>query len=156
MTRIGPAALLAWTFLLAGCGPTDKNRPPTVRFGAEACAHCRMIISDERFAAARVGLDGEILKFDDFGCLLEREANDVRPAAACWVHNFRGPQWLNARAAIFVAAPNVVSPMGHGLAAVPSVQEARELATDPASRTLRFSELPGFLAEARREPNDVK
>jgi copper chaperone NosL len=147
MNRIGPLAWLFGTVLLSGCQPADTSRPPTVRFGEEACAHCRMIISDERFAAARVAADGGALKFDDFGCLLEQEANDAPPAAAYWVHNFRGHEWLNARDAIFVATPNVVSPMGHGLAAVPTVQEARELAAGPASRMLRFGELRGFLAE---------
>jgi copper chaperone NosL len=151
MKRIIGSAWLLWTALVAGCRPADTSRPPVVRFGEEACAHCRMIISDERFAAARVSADGQALKFDDIGCLLKHEANEVQPAAAYWVHDFRGPEWLTDGGAIFVHSANVASPMGHGLAAVPTAQAARELATDPASRTLRFEELAGFVAETSPE-----
>jgi copper chaperone NosL len=151
MKRIGAIAWLIGTVVVIGCRPADTSRPPVVRFGAEACAHCRMIISDERFAASRVSAGGEALKFDDIGCLLKHEASDVEPAAAYWVHDFRGPEWLGAREALFVHLPNVASPMGHGLAAVPTAQAAHELATDPASRTLRFGELAGFVAETSPE-----
>jgi nitrous oxide reductase accessory protein NosL len=66
---------------------------------------------------------------------------------AYWVHDFRNPEWLNAREAIFVHSANVASPMGHGLAAVPTAQAARELAVDAASRTLHFEDLAGFVAD---------
>jgi copper chaperone NosL len=155
MKRIGGIRItwLVWAGagLIAGCGPADTSQPPAVRFGEEACAGCRMIISDERFAAARVDADGETLKFDDFGCLLGHDANEVRPAAVYWVRNVSGKEWLNARQAIFVHSAKVISPMGHGLAAVPTAQSARELAADPDSRTLRFEQLAGFFGETRRE-----
>ena len=76
--------------LLAGCRPVDLSRPPAVRFGEEACASCRMIISDERFAAALVTATGEILKFDDIGCLIRQEADQARPEVVYWVRNFQG------------------------------------------------------------------
>jgi copper chaperone NosL len=145
---------IAWligTALVVGCRPADAGRPPVVRFGEEACAHCRMIISDERFAASRVSRDGEALKFDDVGCLLKHEAGEIQPAAAYWVHDFRSPEWLNAREAIFVHSANLASPMGHGLAAVATVQAARELATDPSARALRFEEVTRFVAENSSE-----
>jgi copper chaperone NosL len=154
MRRIGGITWLVWIGLVVGCRPADIHRPPTVRYGEEACAHCRMIISDERFAAARVGADGETLKYDDIGCLLSHGANDVRPASVYWVHNFRGLDWLDARAAHFVHAANIASPMGYGLAAVPTAQAARALATEPAGATLRFEQLAGFLAETGRERHD--
>jgi copper chaperone NosL len=151
MKRLVGITWVVGTVLAAGCGQADISRPPAIRFGEEACAHCRMIISDERFAAARVDPDGETLKFDDIGCLVEYEADDLPPAAAYWVHDFKGPEWLPARAAIFVHSANVASPMGHGLAAVPTPEAARELAADPASRTLRFDELARFVAQTRGE-----
>jgi hypothetical protein len=110
-----------------------------------------MIISDERFAAALVTATGDALKFDDIGCMIEHEAAQGRPDVAYWVRNFQGQGWLNARDATFLHSTNVASPMGHGLAALPSAQAAAELATDPTSRTLRFGELPGFLVDPPRE-----
>jgi copper chaperone NosL len=151
MRRLGTSLYLVWTILAAaaGCGPADATRPPTVRFGEEACAFCRMIISDERFAAARVSTSGEVLKFDDVGCLLRHEADDPQPAAAYWVHNFRGPDWLNAREAVYVPSGRVASPMGYGLVAVPNAQAARDMTTDSTGRMLRFGDLAGFVAETR-------
>jgi copper chaperone NosL len=151
MMGVRRGAWLLWTglSLAAGCGPADTSRPPSVRFGEEACAHCRMIISDERFAAARVSPSGEVLKFDDVGCLLKHEANETRPAAAHWVHDFRSPDWLDAREAIYVPSARVASPMGYDLVAVATTQAASDLMADSGGRTLRFGELAGFLAETR-------
>jgi copper chaperone NosL len=148
MKSIKSTAWLVTAGMLAGCQPVDLSRPPTVRFGEEACASCRMIISDERFAAALVRATGDALKFDDIGCLMQQEAGRASPDVAYWVRNFKGQGWLNAREARFVHAPTLVSPMGYGLAALPVGQSA----DDPAGRSLRFPELPGFLAEPPREP----
>jgi copper chaperone NosL len=146
-----PINIMAWPIavgLLVGCQPTGANRPPTVRFGEEACAECRMIISDERFAAAVVTATGEALKFDDIGCLIEHEADQAPPDLAYWVRDFRSREWLNAREATFVHSENITSPMGFGLAAL----TAGEVSDAPAGRRLRFHELPGRLADRSREP----
>jgi copper chaperone NosL len=137
---------------LAGCQPVDPDRPPTVRFGEEACAACRMIISDERFAAALITGAGDTLKFDDIGCLIEHQGGRVGPDVACWVRNFNGQEWLKAPSATFLHSPSVDSPMGYGLAALPGGHQAHELATRPDSRSLKFDELSGFLAERARQP----
>jgi copper chaperone NosL len=151
MKRVATSVWLLWTALAsaAGCGPVDTTRPPAVRFGEEACTFCRMIISDERFAAARVSAEGAVLKFDDLGCLLSQEANETQPAAAYWVHEFRGHDWLDARKALYVPSARVASPMGYGLAAAPTPRAARDLAADPGTRILRFGDLTSFLVETR-------
>jgi copper chaperone NosL len=149
-----PVTGFAWLVsagFLAGCWPVDINTPPTVRFGEEACASCRMIISDERFAAALVTAAGDTLKFDDIGCLVKHEAGRVRPNATCWVRSFRGQEWLKAPDATFLRAPGISSPMGYGLAALSDGRTAEELATHRGSRSFRFGELPGFVAELAGE-----
>ena len=146
-----PINVVAWLIaagVLAGCQPTGANRPPTVRFGEEACAECRMIISDERFAAAVVTATGEAFKFDDIGCVIEHETDQIRPDVAYWVRDFRSREWLNAREATFVHSASIASPMGFGLAAM----MAGEVSDGPAGRKLRFHELPGLLADRSREP----
>ena len=143
---IGMVWLLA-AGLLAGCRPVDVGRPPTVRFGEEACASCRMIIGDEHFAAALVAPTGDALKFDDIGCLVEHEAGRLRPDVAYWVRDAASREWLDAREARFAHSPSVASPMGFGLAAHPADRAAGE----PNARLLRFHELPGFLADRLRD-----
>jgi copper chaperone NosL len=149
-----PVAGVAWLVgagFVAGCGPVDINRPPTVRFGEDACASCRMIISDDRFAAALVTTAGDTLKFDDIGCLVQHEAGRVRPDATCWVRSFQGQEWLKAPDAAFFHAPGISSPMGYGLAALSDGRTAEGLATRQGARSFRFGELPGFLAELAGE-----
>jgi len=110
-----------------------------------------MIISDERYASALVTEEGDTLKFDDLGCLIQHESAGVRPTTAYWVRDFRGDAWLNARDAIFVHSKSIVSPMGFGLASAPTTEAAAELAKEPDSRTLRFDELKGFLSASSSE-----
>jgi copper chaperone NosL len=107
-----------------------------------------MIISDERFAAAVVTATGEALKFDDLGCLIEHEADQIRPDGSYWVRDFGSREWLNAREATFVHSSSIASPMGFGLAALASGQ----VSDGPAGKSLRFHELPGALADRSREP----
>jgi len=146
-----PIHVMAWLLaagVLAGCQPNGANRPPTVRFGEESCAECRMIISDERFAAALVTATGEALKFDDIGCLIEHETGQAPTDGAYWVRDFRSREWLDAREATFVHSPSVASPMGFGLAAL----TAGEVADGPAGTKLSFHQLPGLLADRSRGP----
>jgi copper chaperone NosL len=147
MRRIDIRVWLVAAGLIAGCRPVDIRRPPTVRFGEEACAWCRMIIGDEHFAAALVAPTGDALKFDDIGCLVEHEAGRLRPEVAYWVRDAGGRGWLDAREARFDHSPSVASPMGFGLAAHPDDRAADE----SNARMLRFHELPGFLADRQRE-----
>jgi copper chaperone NosL len=43
---------------------------PTIALGVDACAECRMIITDSRFAAVLVSGTGKEIKFDSIDCLL--------------------------------------------------------------------------------------
>jgi copper chaperone NosL len=152
MRRIRVMVGLIAAGMLAGCQPGNANRPPNVRFGEEACDSCRMIISDERFAAALVTALGDALKFDDIGCLIKHEHGQLRPEVTYWVRDFRGGEWLNARGATYVHAPSVVSPMGFGLAARRSDDAANESSAGLKERILSFFELPDLVAEESRGP----
>ncbi|HEY7428660.1 MAG TPA: nitrous oxide reductase accessory protein NosL [Gemmataceae bacterium] len=133
----------AWLFALAaGCSGATEDRPPSLRFGEEACDHCRMLINDDRFAAALVTADGETRKFDEVGCLLEYQAKDPAPARRSWVRCYRSSQWLDAQQAFFVHSPQLHTPMGCGLAALPTFANARELADELHGRIVLFNELP--------------
>jgi copper chaperone NosL len=144
------AACLVIAGLLSGCGKPDLSQPPTVRLGEEACAYCRMIISDQRFAAAIVDEDGEAFKFDDIGCLVQYADEHVQPGAVSWVHGFDGQKWVNARGATFVYSSRIVSPMNHGLAAFADARAAAKLATDPGIQILQFTELARFVGQRLR------
>ena len=131
--------------VVAGCSGATEDRPPSLRFGEEACDHCRMLINEDRFAAALVTADGETRKFDEIGCLLEYQAKAPTPVRRCWVRCYSSSQWLDARQAFFVHSPQLHTPMGCGLAALPTFAKARELADELHGRIARFDELPSVM-----------
>jgi copper chaperone NosL len=153
----GVTGLAAALGLVAGCQPVDRNSPPPLRFGQEACSQCRMIISDDRFAAALTTEAGDTAKFDDVGCLVKHEAGGFQASTAYWVRDLRADLWLDAREAMFVRSKTIASPMGFGLAAMRTQPAAGEFDGDSHPRTIRFHELPGLIAAGRDDgPTDAK
>jgi len=69
--RIYISLWLLISILLAGC--QKDQGPPKIRYGEETCDHCRMIISEDRFAAAYRLNSGLVKKFDDIGCAIQHQ-----------------------------------------------------------------------------------
>ncbi len=136
MTRIG--LLLAASLLVSGCDPVPSG-PEPIAWGEDACAECRMFVSEAPFAAqARTG-DGSVARFDDIGCLVAHYPAGA-PAAA-WVADYATKAWVDARVACYVFAPTVPSPMASGLAAFAHPEDAEAFARRTGGRRLRFEEL---------------
>lgn len=111
----GLAALLAVAaaVVLLERAPSGPVEPAWDR---QACAHCRMHLSERGFAAQLQTAEGEILHFDDPGCLFLWRAESGAAAAAIYFHHLREERWLAEAEAGFVrVAP---TPMGWGFGAV--------------------------------------
>jgi copper chaperone NosL len=109
--RLARAALA----LLLACGG-DTDAPTAIRYDHEACAHCHMLIGDARYAAQLVTDGGDVLDFDDPGCLITYLAEAHPRPRHLWFRDARGDRWLDADHARFVTG--AATPMGYGLAAV--------------------------------------
>lgn len=133
--RTASPALLAAALLalasISGCGRTDDLHPPQIAYGQAECDFCKMIISDEPFAAAAVlqSPDGiQSLAFDDIGCLLQflRE----KPSAnriVTYVHDYESHAWLEADKCTFVQSDSLQTPMASHLAACRTREAAAAL-----------------------------
>jgi hypothetical protein len=90
--------------------------PQAIIWDQQACAHCRMLIGEPGYAAQLQTDDGQVLDFDDPGCLLRFVAEQHPHVRQMWFRHAREDRWLRGDAVAFrrVAA----SPMGWGLAAV--------------------------------------
>jgi copper chaperone NosL len=121
VSSVGPPralrAALAAAALLLACGPAQG--PVPIVWDAEACAHCRMLISEPAFAAQLVAEDGSVESFDDPGCLLAL-LSERRPRAV-WFHHLREERWIPGERVAFVPVPR--TPMGYGLGAVDAGSE---------------------------------
>jgi copper chaperone NosL len=143
------AALVMGMALITGCAPRVDG-PPNVRWGQAACAQCRMLISDARFAAARVP-DGDAEVFDSVECLVQRLRE--APEGRVWVRDYLGDGWLDPHEAVFVRSAELTTPMGGGLVAVADVSAAQRVAEQVHGHILRYDELLTSSNDATRSPS---
>jgi copper chaperone NosL len=111
------AVALMSLLALAGCGGTEEG-PAPVDTKNDACAWCRMSVSDLRFAAQLTAPGHEPKLFDDAGCLRDwlKAPRESAPWTA-WVADHRTKDWVKAREALFTRNPSVETPMASGLLA---------------------------------------
>jgi copper chaperone NosL len=101
---------------LAACagGPP---RPAPLDTRNEACAWCRMVVSDPGYAAQIVAPGEEPLFFDDVACMAHFLRGRARPGAAPFVADRRTRAWVPAGAAVYTKVAGLQTPMGSGLVA---------------------------------------
>ena len=99
-----------------------------------------MIIGDEKFAAALKDKENNIFKFDDIGCLKAYEKKHELKGVYAWVHDYQSGEWIESSKAFFVHSSQLVSPMGYGIAAFPSLQEAERFAKESNGRMITGDE----------------
>ena len=143
MTRWTSALVVIAAFMTLGCQRRIAEEPPQIRYGQHACAECRMLINEERFAAAVDTTDGTVA-FDAVECLV-RWLADGGTARRVWVHDYDSSAWLAGRTAWFVRSRELATPMGAGLVALATEQAARELGSRIQGDVLRFEELPRII-----------
>jgi copper chaperone NosL len=131
-----PAPLLLLA-VLAGCSP--DARPFDVRAG-EACAHCRMAVSDARFAGQIAAPGEEPLFYDDIGCLARAVAAG-KNADYAWVADHRTREWVPASRAVFTRVPGLETPMSSHLIAHASEESRKADAAASGGKALSAAEV---------------
>ncbi len=119
----------------------DLEATPDVRIGEDIFEECGMIISEEVYSAAYRLSDGKQKAFDDIGDMVAHYRLHDDDVAAFWVHDFNSVEWIRAEDAFFVASHNLVTPMGHGIAAFVELAPAQVLAADIDGAVHRLNEL---------------
>lgn len=105
--------LSASSLACAGASPR-----PAVLQADEACAFCRMMVSDPRFAAQIVTPGEEPLFFDDVGCLANHLRDVPRAVGAvAYVADHRTRDWVPAPEAVYTRVNALATPMGSHLIA---------------------------------------
>lgn len=103
--------------LLAGCGPGPAT-PVAIDTAHDACHHCRMIISDVRFAAQIVAPGDDPRLFDDIDCLRNYlRTHPPGPRATVFVADHRTGDWIDAAHAIYTRSTRMRTPMASGIMA---------------------------------------
>jgi copper chaperone NosL len=114
-----------------GCAPSEV-RPASIDTANDQCASCRMIVSDQHFAAQIAAPGEEPRFFDDLGCLRDglRSSGPLPHGAVVFVADHRTGAWVRADLAVFVRLAAVDTPMASHWAAYASDASRR---ADPAA-----------------------
>ena len=106
-----------------------SQEPDRIHYGSDECVHCKMMITDNRFAAQAVTETGKSLKFDAIECLARYagEHKSELESAKLWVSNFENPgTWVEAEKAFIVKSEVINSPMGESLLAFETEQQMKD------------------------------
>lgn len=130
--------------LVAACAPkSNEPQPPEIIIGQTLCDSCGMIISEAKFAAATIMLNGETRKYDDIAEMIKYHMMDHPEAQVkVWfVHDYNSKEWIRGEQAYFVLSPKLKTPMGGGSAAFRDQAAAKKFASDLEGKVYNFDEL---------------
>ena len=134
------AALLSVALLAGACSPGPPG-PAALDTRNDACAECRMAVSNRRFASQIVAPGEEPRMFDDLGCLAAylRSHQRLPPMAAVYVADHSNGEWTPASSAVFTRVDGLATPMdSHVLAhASPASRDADVVARGGKAVTAR-------------------
>ena len=138
----GGALVFAAVFLAVALWPRSTgDGPEPVRWGRDACAHCRMILSRPGFAGELRDRDGRLTRYDDLGCLFTALARVHTQTPEGWVEDHAGHGWVPLLGATFVRGAGSSTPMGSGLLAFQGADEASAFGRAHAATVVPFEDL---------------
>lgn len=144
--------LLLPVLMIACQSANVLETPPEIIYGQDVCTECSMIINDPRFAAAYVTTDEQIRLFDDIGDMLAYDARNQETVHIYWVHDFNTEAWINASTATLIMHSELISPMGWGLAAFQTAEDAAAYRTAHGGLTMTFADLRQSVASGAFDP----
>lgn len=127
--------------LLSGC--QKKAAEPVALFREDACAYCKMVISEKQYAAEFLDSEGEVFKFDDLGCMANFIKSSKTPtkAVAYFVMDFDTRQWTKGEDAYFVRSSQLKTPMNGGIIAFKDQSKAKEAVGRYQGELVLFNDL---------------
>lgn len=139
MKIISFASFLLIVVTLTSC----SSEPPSIHFGKDQCALCKMTIMDKKFGAVLVNQKSKQLKFDSGECMVQYlTANkDFEPAQFLIINYTKPEELLDATAAFYLHGGEVNSPMGGQLAAFKSRSDAEVLQKDLKAELILWAEV---------------
>jgi copper chaperone NosL len=101
------------TAALAVACRSGPSPPAVLDTRNDACATCRMMVSDQRFAAQLVAPNEEPRFFDDLGCLETylRKTPSLPRGSVVYVADHRTKAWVLGAAAVYTRVEGLEAPM---------------------------------------------
>jgi len=122
-----------------------SNDPEPINFGEDNCAHCKMMITDEKYGAELVTDKGKIFKYDSIECLLEQLNKNIfreDQIGSMWVIDFSNPRTLiDAKTAYYTQNDEFRSPMGLNVQAFGNFTDFEKFFNENGGDKLTWDEL---------------
>jgi len=149
-------SLLLAALISVGCGQsTNLDEPAEILYGQDVCDECSMIINEERFAASYTTKSGEVRRFDDIGGMLMYDHEHQEDVHRYWVHDLDTKEWLNANEAHFVLSGGLETPMGWGVAAFATQNQAEAYVSENGGMIADFAVLQQEVADGTLDPTTL-
>ncbi len=130
-------AVLIVLVLAISCGDKPESGPVKIYYGEDICERCKMIISEKNFAAQYKLSNGETVKFDDLGCMIQyTHDTEKTPISEVYVVDYSSEGWIDGRKAYYIWTENINTPMGYGLLAFKERLKAEDHSVKDHSRYL--------------------
>ncbi len=145
--RLNLSFIAVWLVLAAsaGCDRREVAGPPELKLGRQECAHCGMLINEDRCSSSLLVERGdrrEHALFDDIGCMLDFSHDDHHDARVveCFVHDYPTRTWRASKDMLFLVASSeqVTTPMGSGIVAFSDRAAAEQMRTETGGELLDY------------------
>jgi len=125
--------------------------PEPIRWGTDMCDQCRMILSDKRFGAELAA--ERVYKFDGVDELSRFQAAHADIKGAAYVTDGETGNLVPAQQAVFIASPDLKSPMGGRVISFARHQEAERFVTQHQLHDVRWLTFAEALAQKEGGPD---
>lgn len=115
-----------------------------INYGGDACAHCKMTVVDDRYAAELVTSKGKVYKFDDVVCLKHFETSlEAGGTHLYFVEDYlkKNISAIDAENALYLKHEFFRSPMNGGYAAFESEADAQRFSDSLNTPLLKWENL---------------
>lgn len=129
--------------ILAAFSSCSRTYEP-IEYSKDACAHCKMTIVDDRFAAELVDAKGRVFKFDDVACMKQFMSEQNKQGDnLLYVEDFlkKDAGVIDAGSAVYLQHEFFASPMNGNYAAFKTIADAQQLKDSLGINTMKWEEL---------------
>lgn len=140
--------LVTVLLLVAAC----ERGPQNIRIGQQECDHCRMMISQEQFAAQLITQQGRQYVFDAIECMaafVDSDEGRERDIHSLWVPDFQNPDtWIAAESALYLQSDGLRSPMALNFSAYASEDKALSQLSEFGGQVVRWVDVRLIVRES--------
>lgn len=120
MKKLILVSIIFWAF---ACNNKPDQTAREINYDRDVCVNCLMGITDQKYTAQAVNEYGEVIWFDDLGCLVEYEKSKAwkrwgGDKAKVWIGDCETGEWLDVHKAFYRFGDR--TPMGYGYGALKS------------------------------------